>query len=72
MFWKKKATSETPAAASPGAAQAPAAQQTEKAEKLPGPKEIPEMVGRYVVVNLKKEPDWVWSLRSVQRPRPQS
>lgn len=36
-------------------------------EKLPGPKEIPEVVGRYMVVNLNKEPDYVWKLKSVCR-----
>ncbi len=36
--------------------------------KLPGPKEIPELVGRYMVVEEKKDPDWVWKLKSVLRP----
>ena len=35
--------------------------------KLPGPKEIPELVGRYMVVAEKKEPDWVWKLKGVVR-----
>jgi hypothetical protein len=39
--------------------------------KLPGPKSIPEVVGRYLVVRLGKDPDWVWNLKSVSRPRPE-
>lgn len=38
---------------------------------LPGPKEIPEHVGRHLVVALKENPDWVWSLKGVVRPRPE-
>ena len=40
------------------------------AEKLPGPKEIPELVGRHLVVELKQNPDWVWRLKGVVRRRP--
>ena len=36
--------------------------------KLPGPKGIPEMAGRYLVVEEKKDSDWVWSLKGVVRP----
>jgi len=36
--------------------------------KLSGPKAIPELAGRYMVVQEKKDPDWVWRLRSVVRP----
>jgi len=36
--------------------------------KLPGPKEIPELVGRYMVVQMQKNPDWVWKLKGVVRP----
>jgi len=42
---------------------------TAKAQKLPRPKDIPEPVGRYLVVNLGKNPDWVWHLKGVVRPR---
>jgi len=38
-----------------------------KEEKLPKPKDIPEPVGRYLVVNLGKNPDWVWQLKGVVR-----
>lgn len=33
------------------------------------PREIPEMVGRYLVVKLNEDPDWVWSLKAVIRPK---
>lgn len=39
--------------------------------KLPGPKSIPESVGRYLVVKLKKNPDWTWNLEAVVRKRPE-
>jgi len=49
-------------------------QQTEKFSgtkeiKLAKPKEIPDRVGRYLVTQLKEDPDWVWSLRGAQRPK---
>ncbi len=37
-------------------------------EKLPGPKRIPGPVGSYMVVQMKKDPDWVWQLKGVVRP----
>ena len=39
------------------------------AVKLPRPKELPEHVGRHMVTKMKEDPDWVWSLKSVSRPR---
>lgn len=36
--------------------------------KLPGPKEVPEWAGRYMIVQEKKDPDWVWNLKGVVRP----
>jgi len=39
-------------------------------EKLPSPKEIAEPAGRHLIVNLKQNPDWVWSLRTILRPKP--
>ena len=36
-------------------------------EKLSRPRDIPEQVGRYLVVDLGKNPDWVWQLKSVVR-----
>jgi hypothetical protein len=37
-------------------------------EKLPGPKGIPYPVGRDMVVQMKKDPNWVWKLKGVVRP----
>jgi hypothetical protein len=37
--------------------------------KLAKPKELPDRVGRYLVTQLKEEPDWVWSLRAALRPK---
>jgi hypothetical protein len=39
--------------------------------KLPKPKELPSQVGMYLVVHEKLDPDWVWALRCVLRPRPE-
>ena len=33
------------------------------------PKSIPEAVGRHLVVNQGKNPDWVWNLKAVLRPK---
>lgn len=41
---------------------------SEKSTKLPGPVNIPEQVGRYMVVQMRKDPDWVWKLRGVCQP----
>ena len=43
-----------------------------RVEKLPGPKNIPDAVGRYLVVDLDKDPDWVWNLKVVLRGHPES
>jgi hypothetical protein len=37
-------------------------------ERLPGPTDIPQLVGMYLVVDEKKDPDWVWNLKGVVRP----
>ena len=37
--------------------------------KLPGPKDLPQQIGRQLVVAMGEEPDWVWNLRSVVKPR---
>lgn len=58
MFWKRK-----PATGEPS---------KPKAEKLPGPKDLPHAVGSYLVTRLKQNPDWVWKLKCVVRPRPES
>ena len=43
-------------------------QTKEGEEKLPGPKGIPELAGRYMIVEGKKDPDLVWQLKAVIRP----
>jgi hypothetical protein len=42
-----------------------------KPPKLPRPKDLPDPVGREMVVRLGKNPDWVWHLKCVLRPRPE-
>ena len=42
------------------------AQQEE--ERLPGPRGIPGAVGSYMVVQMHKDPNWVWNLQGVVRP----
>ena len=37
--------------------------------KLTKPKELPDRVGRYLVTQLKEDPDWVWSLKCAMRPK---
>ena len=37
--------------------------------KLPGPKDIPYPVGRYLVVDKGQDPDWVWGLQGVVLPK---
>jgi hypothetical protein len=39
-----------------------------KGQKLPGPKGLPNPVGRTMVVEKGENPDWVWRLKSVERP----
>ena len=78
MFWKKKKTAGDAVDVSPtdtvtSEEKVPAAKSEvlkPKAEKLPGPKDLPMPVGRDIVVQFKKEPDWVWSLRTVVRKNP--
>ena len=40
-----------------------------KNEKLAGPRDIPAVVGRHLVIHMHKDPDWVWHLKSVVRLR---
>jgi hypothetical protein len=35
--------------------------------RLKPPTDLPQSIGRYLVVNLEKDPDWVWSLKAVWR-----
>jgi len=36
--------------------------------KLPGPRGIPDLPGRHMVVEEKKDPNWVWNLKAVVHP----
>ncbi len=55
-FWKKR-TSESGTAGTDS--------------KMPGPKQLPQQIGGYLVMKKKLDPDWVWSLRCVVRRYPQ-
>jgi len=76
MFWRKKTLAT--AAAMPGGVTTTAGEVTapvtapakRTAEKLSGPREIPELAGRHLVVAKKKDPDWVWHLKAVIRRNP--
>jgi len=37
--------------------------------KLPKPKELTDEIGKYLVADSGYDPDWVWSLKSVVRPK---
>lgn len=39
--------------------------------KLPGPKNLPQQVGGYLVIQEKLDPDWVWALKCVVRRYPE-
>ena len=56
-FWKKKSAGEE--------------QPRAKVERLPKPKDLPQSIGQYLIVQLKKDPDWVWDLKSVMHQRPE-
>jgi hypothetical protein len=40
-----------------------------RVQKLPKPTDIPDPVGRYLIVERGKNPDWVWNLKAVILPR---
>ncbi len=40
--------------------------------KLEKPKEIPDKIGRHLVVNQNMDPDWVWNLKYVRKPKEKS
>ena len=56
MLWKKKAVAEKPP--------------QPKVEKLPGPKAIPGLVGKYLIAEYKMDPDLVQILKAVVRRSP--
>ena len=78
MFGKKKQITAVPAdagqASATSAGIAPVAKTTEmgKELKLPGPKDIPEPIGNYLVRELKWQPIDVWELKAVLLPRADS
>jgi len=43
-----------------------------KNKKLPGPKDIPDIVGGHLVVDFNQNPDRVWKLKAVKRQRQES
>lgn len=57
-FWQKKDPGASPAASG--------------SKKLPRPKDLPQEVGRHLVVVGGYSPDWVWNLKGVVRPRENS
>jgi hypothetical protein len=42
---------------------------SQEARGLTKPKDLPEALGRYLVVDLQKDPDWVWTLKAAMRRR---
>jgi len=47
-------------------------QKNDTLQEFPGqskPKDLPQAVGRYLVVDVKMDPDWVWTLKAVTRRR---
>ena len=42
---------------------------SKETDGLPRPKDLPEPVGRYLVVDMKLDPDYVWTLKAAMRPR---
>ncbi len=45
----------------------PVKEDNRRVEKLKGPRELPSQVRMYLVVKEKLDPDWVWTLRCVER-----
>lgn len=58
MNWKFWQKNESGAAPSGG-----------KIQRLEKPKDLPPEIGRHMVVDLGLDPDWVWSLKCVRKPR---
>ena len=57
-FWPKKQTMSSPSG--------------KKTQKLGKPSDLPMEIGRYLVVDHGLDPDWVWSLKCVKKPRENS
>ena len=58
MFWRKKPVTGEPS--------------KPKVKKLPGPKDMSQLLVNYLVTEMKQNPAWLWSLKIVVRPRPES
>ena len=43
-----------------------------KVKKLPGPKYMPDIEGGHLVTDYKQNPDYIWKLKAVVRPRQES
>ena len=41
----------------------------QRKNRLQGPRELSDRVGIHLISRLKEDPDWVWTLKSVSRPR---
>jgi len=54
MFWNKRVKKAGP--------------KTLEKPKLKRPMDLPQQVGRHLVVKLQKDPDWVWNLKAVVKP----
>ena len=57
-FWRKNETAATPNGG--------------KTQRLEKPKDLPSEVGRHLVLKEGLDPDWVWSLKCVKKPRTNS
>jgi len=57
-FWQKKNTEEAPSGS--------------KTKRLEKPRDLPQEVGRHLVVDQGLDPDWAWSLKCVRKPRENS
>jgi hypothetical protein len=57
-FWQKNETATAPSGG--------------KTLRLGKPSDLPLEIGRYLVVDLGLDPDWVWSLKCVKKPRENS
>jgi len=57
MFWKKRRAEEP---------------SKPKVEKLPKPKGMFQLLLNYLMTEMKQDPIWLWTLKTVVRPRPES
>jgi hypothetical protein len=61
MGWKFWERNETAAAPSTG-----------NSKKLEKPRELPQEVGRHLVAEQDLDPDWIWNLKCVRKPKESS